>query len=39
MENTEKYITFKVPIEKEVRKIDKKGEEITKYNVLTAQDL
>ena len=31
MENTEKYITFKAPIEKEVRKIDKKGEEITKY--------
>ena len=29
-ENTEKYITFTVPIEKEVTRIDKKGEEITK---------
>ena len=29
-ENTEKYITFTVPIEKEVTKIDKNGEEITK---------
>ena len=28
--NTEKYITFTVPIEKEVIRIDKKGEEITK---------
>ena len=29
-ENTEKYITFTVPIEKEVTKIDNNGEEITK---------
>ena len=29
-ENTEKYITFTVPIEKEVTRIDKNGEEITK---------
>ena len=29
-ENTEKYITFKVEIEKEVTRIDKNGEEITK---------
>ena len=29
-ENTKKYITFTVPIEKEVTKIDKNGEEITK---------
>ena len=29
-ENTEKYITFTVPIENEVTKIDKNGEEITK---------
>ena len=29
-ENTEKYITFTVPIEIEVTKIDKNGEEITK---------
>ena len=29
-ENTEKYITFTVPIEKEVTKIDKNGEEVTK---------
>ena len=29
-ENTEKYITFTVPIEKEVPRIDKNGEEITK---------
>ena len=28
--NTEKYITFTVPIEKEVARIDKNGEEITK---------
>ena len=28
--NTEKYIIFKVPIEKEVTRIDKNGEEITK---------
>ena len=30
-ENTEKYITFTVPIETEVTRIDKNGEEITKY--------
>ena len=30
-ESTEKYITFTVPIEKEVARIDKNGEEITKY--------
>ena len=30
-ENTEKYITFTVPIEREITKIDKNGEEITKY--------
>ena len=29
-ENTEKYITFTVPIKKEVTRIDKNGEEITK---------
>ena len=29
-ENTELYITFIVPIEKEVTRIDKNGEEITK---------
>ena len=29
-ENTEKYITFTVPIEKEVTRIDKNGEGITK---------
>ena len=29
-ENTEKYITFTVPIEKEVTRFDKNGEEITK---------
>ena len=29
-ENTEKHITFTVPIEKEVTRIDKNGEEITK---------
>ena len=29
-ENTEKYITFTVPIEKEVIRINKKGEEVTK---------
>ena len=30
VENTEKFITFTVPIEKEVARIDKNGEEITK---------
>ena len=29
-ENTEKYINFTVPVEKEVTRIDKNGEEITK---------
>ena len=29
-ENTKRYITFTVPIEKEVTRIDKNGEEITK---------
>ena len=43
-ENTEKYITFTVPIEKEVRRMDKNGEEVTKvyltfYSLLIAQDL
>ena len=33
-ENTEKYITFTVPIEKEDTKIDKNGEEITKKYIL-----
>ena len=38
-ENTEKYRTFTDPIEKEVNRIDKNGEEITKkdptyYNLL-----
>ena len=33
-ENTEKYITFTVPIEKEVMRIDKNGEEITKKYTL-----
>ena len=42
--NTKKYITFIVPTEKEVTRIDKNGEEITKniltyYNLLIAQDL
>ena len=40
----EKYITFTVPIEKKVARIDKSGEEITKifltyYNLLITQDL
>ena len=43
-ENTEKYITFTVPIEKEFMRINKNGQEITKihltyYNLLTVQDL
>ena len=33
-ENTEKCITFTVPIEKEVTRIDKNREEITKKNIL-----
>ena len=41
--NTEKYITFTVPIEKEVASIDKNGEEITKkhltcYNLMVARN-
>ena len=40
----EKYITFKVPIKKEVTRIDKNGEEMTKnvyyiLQLLIAQDL
>ena len=44
-ENAEKYITFTVPIEKQVTKIDKKNRRnhdniyFTYYNLLTAQDL
>ena len=44
-QNTEKHITFTVPVEKEVTRIDKNGEEITKnisytyYSLLIAQDL
>ena len=46
-ENTEKYITFIVPIEKEVTRIDENGEEITKnisylnifYSLLIVEDL
>ena len=43
-ENTEIYITVAVPIEKEVKRIDRNGEEITKnisyiYNLLIAQGL
>ena len=43
-ENIEKYITFSVPKEKEVTRIDKNAEEIqemflTDYNLLIAQDL
>ena len=30
-ENTDKYITFTVPIEKEVTRIDKNGKDIKKY--------
>ena len=43
-ENTEKYITFAVPIEKEVARIDKNGEitrniSLTCYNLFIAHDL
>ena len=41
-ESTEKYITFKVPIEKEFTRTDKNGEKITKtidYNLLIVQEL
>ena len=34
--NTEKYITFPIPIEKEVKRIDKS---LLDYNLLTVQDL
>ena len=41
--NTEKYITFTFPTEKEVRGIDENGKEVPKNlvycNLLTAQDL
>ena len=42
-ENTENYITFTVPVEEKVTRIDKNGEEITKkhstdYNLLIVQD-
>ena len=33
-ENTEKYITFAVPIEKDIKRIDKNGKEITKKYIL-----
>ena len=43
-ENIEKYITFTVPIEKELTRINKNGEEVTKIypkynNLLIAQNL
>ena len=43
-ENSEKYITFTVLIEKKVTRIDKNGKKIqkiylTNYNLLIAQDL
>ena len=43
-ENTKKYITFAFPIEKEVTRIDKNGEEVTKHipyilHLLIAQNL
>ena len=41
-ESTEKYITFKGPIEKEFTRTDKNGEKITKtidYNLLIVQEL
>ena len=39
LENTEKYIPFTVPIEKEDRRIDKYGEEIIYCNLLIEQNL
>ena len=42
---TEIYMNFSVPIQKEVKKIDKNGEQVTKtiyrtyYNLSIAQDL
>ena len=38
-ENTEKYISFTLPIEKEVTRIDKNGEETTKNISYMLQDL
>ena len=43
-ENTEKYLTFALPVEKEVTRIDKNGEKLQKiylpyYNLLIAQNL
>ena len=43
-ENTKKYITFSVPVEKEVTRIDKNGKKLQKlylkdYDLFTAQDL
>ena len=43
-ESTEKFITFSVPIEKQVTRIDKNWEEITQpypedWNLLIAKDL
>ena len=40
-ENNKKYITFTVPIEEELARIDKNGEKIylTYYNLLIAHDL
>ena len=32
--NIKKYVTFSVPMEKEVTRIDEKGEEITKKHIL-----
>ena len=42
--NTKKYVTFSVPVEKEVTRIDKNGKKLQKlylkdYNLFTAQDL
>ena len=38
-ENIEKYINFTVPIEKEVTRIDKNGEEITKNTSYILQSI
>ena len=43
-ENTKKYITFSVPVEKKVTRIDKNGKKLQKlylkdYDLFTAQDL
>ena len=42
--NTKKYVTFSVPVEKEVTRIDKNGKKLQKlylkdYSLFTAQDL